>query len=95
MVNTGDNLAHRDAVPVGAATSLGPLLDVPGVFVFGSNDYFAPTLRNPLRYLLPDDGTRNTHTPKLPWRDLRDGFTAARLGSTSPTADGSTSRCAT
>ena len=33
--------------------SLGALLDVPGVFVFGSNDYFSPTLRNPLRYLLP------------------------------------------
>ena len=28
--------------------------------MFGSNDYFAPTLRNPLRYLLPDDGQRNT-----------------------------------
>ena len=41
---------------------------MPGVFVFGSNDYFAPTLRNPLRYLLPDDGQRNTHAPQLPWQ---------------------------
>jgi predicted MPP superfamily phosphohydrolase len=24
--------------------------------------------------LLPDDGQRNVHTPKLPWPDLRDGF---------------------
>jgi predicted MPP superfamily phosphohydrolase len=75
VVNTGDNLAHLRAVPM-VLDSLGPLLDVPGVFVMGSNDYFAPSLRNPVRYLLPDDGRRNTHTPKLPWRDLRDGFEA-------------------
>ena len=57
MVNTGDNLAHVDALPP-LLDALGPLLDVPGVFVLGSNDYFAPILRNPLWYLLPDDGTR-------------------------------------
>ena len=54
--------------------ALGGLLDVPGVFVFGSNDYFAPSLRNPMRYLLPDDGQRNTHTRQLPYEDLRAGF---------------------
>jgi uncharacterized protein len=73
VVNTGDNLAHLQSVPV-VLDSLGALLDVPGVFVLGSNDYFAPTSRNPARYLLPDDGQRNTHAPKLPWRDLVDGF---------------------
>jgi predicted MPP superfamily phosphohydrolase len=73
VVDTGDNLAHQQAVrPLLAA--LGDLLDVPGVFVFGSNDYFAPTTRNPVRYLLPDDGRRATHTPPLPWRELRDAF---------------------
>src|SRR6478736_6347153 len=73
VVNTGDNLAHPDSVgPV--VEGFGPLLDLPGVFVFGSNDYFAPTLRNPLWYLLPDDGHRNTATAKLPWRDLRAAF---------------------
>ena len=76
VVNTGDNLAHRDAVPV-VLDCLGPLLDVPGVFVLGSNDYFAPTFRNPLRYLLPDDGKRHTDTPQLPWRDMRRTFTGA------------------
>ena len=70
VVNTGDNIAHRDSVPV-VLDSLGDLLAVPGVFVFGSNDYFSPTLRNPLRYLFPDDGTRYTDVPQLPWRDLR------------------------
>jgi predicted MPP superfamily phosphohydrolase len=76
VVNTGDNLAHASSVPV-VRDSLGALLDAPGVFVFGSNDYFSPVFRNPLRYLLPDDGRRNTRTPKLPWPDLRDAFTAA------------------
>ncbi|WP_318646832.1 metallophosphoesterase [Nocardioides donggukensis] len=76
VVNTGDNLSHRTAVrPV--LDSLGPLLERPGVFVFGSNDYFEPTLRNPLRYLLPDDGQRNIHTPQLPWPRLREGFLEA------------------
>ena len=73
VVNTGDNLAHMKSVPV-VLEALGDLLDVPGVFVMGSNDYFAPSSRNPVRYLLPDDGRRNTNTPKLPWRDLREGF---------------------
>jgi predicted MPP superfamily phosphohydrolase len=76
VVNTGDNLAHPGAVePLLGA--LGGLLDVPGVFVLGSNDYFAPSPRNPVRYLLPDDGRRNTRAPQLPWRRMRDAFTSA------------------
>lgn len=70
VVNTGDNIAHPDSVQP-LLDAFGRLRDVPGVFVFGSNDYFAPSMRNPVRYLLPDDGTRNTHTPQLPWKDLR------------------------
>jgi predicted MPP superfamily phosphohydrolase len=73
VVNTGDNLGHMQSVPV-VLDALGDLLDVPGVFVMGSNDYFSPSLRNPLRYVFPDNGQRNTHTPKLPWQDLRAGF---------------------
>ncbi|GEP39282.1 hypothetical protein NPS01_29450 [Nocardioides psychrotolerans] len=76
VVDTGDNLAHRDAVPV-VRDALGALLDVPGVFVHGSNDYFEPSIRNPLRYLLPDDGTRHTDVAQLPWPLLSQAFTAA------------------
>ena len=76
VIDTGDNLSHHDAVPV-VRESLGALLDVPGVFVLGSNDYYAPSLRNPLRYLLPDDGRRNTDTAQLPWRELAETFTEA------------------
>ncbi|WP_148612306.1 metallophosphoesterase [Nocardioides rubriscoriae] len=76
VIDTGDNLSHRDAVPV-VCDALGALLDVPGVFVHGSNDYFEPTLRNPLRYLLPDDGRRHTESPQLPWPELTRRFTDA------------------
>ncbi|QBR92649.1 metallophosphoesterase [Nocardioides euryhalodurans] len=76
VVNTGDNLAHRDALPALLAC-LDGLLDVPGVFVLGSNDYFAPTLRNPLRYLLPDDGTRRTSSEELAWRELKEAYDEA------------------
>ena len=76
VVDTGDNLAHRDAVPP-LLDALGELLHAPGVFVFGSNDYFSPTLRNPVRYLLPDDGKRHTDVPQLPWRELRTELTTA------------------
>jgi predicted MPP superfamily phosphohydrolase len=76
VVCTGDCLAHTDAVPA-LLEALGPLLDVPGAFVLGSNDYFAPVLRNPLWYVLPDDGKRSIHAAKLPWRDLVDALSSA------------------
>src|SRR3546814_7379591 len=76
VINTGDNLSHRESVPVVLA-SLGGLLDVPGAYVFGSNDYFEPTPRNPIKYLLPDDGKRFVDQPQLPWSDLRAGFDRA------------------
>ena len=76
VVNTGDNLAHQDSVPV-VLDAFGRLLDVPGVFVFGSNDYFAPTPRNPLAYLTPDNGKRHIHGRRLPWPELRREFVEA------------------
>ncbi|WP_395695744.1 metallophosphoesterase [Nocardioides sp.] len=76
VVDTGDNLAHMRAVPA-VLDAYGELLDAPGVYVFGSNDYFSPTLRNPVRYLLPDDGVRRTDAPQLPWRELGAALTEA------------------
>ena len=75
VVNTGDNLAHRASVDP-LMEALGPLTLRPGVFVLGSNDYFSPTPRNPVRYLLPDD-KRYTRSRGLPWQYLIDRFTAA------------------
>lgn len=72
VVNTGDNLAHPKAVPA-VVQSLGDLLSVPGLFVFGSNDYFAPRLKNPLNYITNPE--HRTHGEPLPWQDLRAAFT--------------------
>ncbi len=78
VVDTGDNLAHPQAVPY-VVRSLGRLLDRPGVYVWGSNDYYAPGLKNPLRYLTerrhPDE---RQSTAELPWPDLGEAF--ARRG---------------
>ncbi len=49
VVNTGDNLGHKNAINP-CLSALEPLLGFPGVFVNGSNDYRAPKFRNPLKY---------------------------------------------
>lgn len=74
VVNTGDNLAHPQAVPA-ALRTLGPLLDRPGVFVFGSNDYYAPKPKNPARYLVRSANATRIHGTPLPWGDLRAALT--------------------
>lgn len=82
VVNTGDNLAHPEAIPT-VLDALGPLLSVPGVFVFGSNDYYGPKLKNPARYLQPLErirrGNERSHAEAidLPWKELRDELSAA------------------
>jgi len=58
VVSTGDFLAHREAVGL-ALNALNELLDIPGLYVFGSNDYYAPKFKNPLSYLRKDTGERN------------------------------------
>ncbi|WP_341717993.1 metallophosphoesterase [Micromonospora sp. FIMYZ51] len=74
VVVTGDNMAHPGAVP-GVLRALQPLLDYPGAFVFGSNDYTGPVWKNPFTYFLPD---REYHEGvELPYEDLRDVLTGA------------------
>src|ERR1700759_5568902 len=72
VVNTGDNLAHPRAVPA-VVQSLGDLPSVPGVFVFGSTDYFGPRRKNPMNYLTTPG--HRVHGQPLPWQDLRAAFT--------------------
>ncbi len=69
IVNTGDNFSSPE--------SMGPLLEaydrlfvVPGAFVFGSNDYFAPTPVNPLRYF-GVGSKRKAERQELPHQALR------------------------
>jgi predicted MPP superfamily phosphohydrolase len=68
VINTGDTLSHRGAVPV-AVRAFGELLDQPGAFVFGNNDFTAPVPKSPHRYFVKEKPIRKG--PALPWRDLR------------------------
>ncbi|ROT27998.1 metallophosphoesterase [Micromonospora sp. HM5-17] len=74
VVVTGDNLAHPEAVP-GALRALQPLLDLPGAFVFGSNDYRGPVWKNPFGYLLPE--REYVQGVELPVEDLREVLVGA------------------
>ena len=77
VVNTGDAIAHPQSVGY-LLDALGPLLDRPGVFVFGANDLYAPRPVNPFRYALaPSNRWHARNEPNLPWEKFRDGMIAA------------------
>ena len=76
VINTGDNLADEEAVQY-VLTSFGRLLDRPGVYVWGSNDYYAPTFKNPLRYFEGPSMRERRSQRTLPWQDLGRGFKEA------------------
>ncbi|GAB2572359.1 metallophosphoesterase [Streptomyces capparidis] len=84
VVNTGDNLSDPTAVP-DVLDALGPLMEFPGAYVFGSNDYYGPKLRNPGRYIVARFTGRHgmngnkpiTGAIHNPWEQLRDGFDSA------------------
>ncbi|TWP34334.1 metallophosphoesterase [Leekyejoonella antrihumi] len=76
VVNTGDNMSDFDAVP-DVLRAMEPLMHLPGAFVLGSNDYFGPTPKNPLRYFTAPNRRRlDLHSSELNWRDLVHGFTS-------------------
>jgi len=75
VVGTGDFLAHQLAVPA-VVEALGGLLDLPGLFVLGSNDYYAPYLKNPLVYFNKKSGGV-TKDVRLPTADLVEQLTVA------------------
>ena len=70
VVNTGDSIASRHAVTP-LIEALGPLLDRPGVFVYGSNDLYSPVPKNPARYIWRTSADEHRrHVPDLPWAEL-------------------------
>ncbi|WP_157672880.1 metallophosphoesterase [Arcanobacterium phocae] len=79
IVLTGDLIAADSAIPALLA-DLEPLLSIPGAFVFGSNDYFGPELKNPLRYLRGHTGTdvekKASAGHRLATEELRSGLTS-------------------
>lgn len=77
VILTGDLLAHMEAVPYVAKT-LEPLKGTPGVFVFGSNDYWTPKTVNPFKYFIKDRepvmSTRRLPTDELKAELLNAGW---------------------
>jgi uncharacterized protein len=70
VVNTGDSIASPDAISP-LLDSLGPLLSIPGAFVYGSNDLYSPKPKNPARYLWRTSaGDHDRNEPDLPWEKL-------------------------
>jgi predicted MPP superfamily phosphohydrolase len=82
-------MAHVDAVPA-VVRALTPLLDRPGAFVFGSNDYRGPVLKNPFGYfnrdkpyvqgaVLPTEELRDVLAGSG-WADLNNARTTVKAG---------------
>jgi len=77
VINTGDNLGHRDGLQ-GIRRAFDAFAGVPGVFVHGSNDLYAPTPRNPLKYF---GGPSNMHhAPERLDTDALDAYFSDELG---------------
>ncbi|WP_423494174.1 metallophosphoesterase [Microbacterium esteraromaticum] len=77
IVNTGDNLGHRDGL-AGIRSAFAPFAGIPGVFVHGSNDVQAPAPRNPLKYFTGPSKTASE--PKLLDTAALDAFFTDELG---------------
>ena len=76
VVDTGDNLSHMKALPY-LLEILEPLFRFPGVYVPGSNCYFAPRPKNPARYLWRTTASeKKDEAPRLPTEDMHRAFDA-------------------
>lgn len=74
VVDTGDNLSHMKALPY-LLEILEPLFRFPGVYVPGSNCYFAPRPKNPARYLWRTTASeKKDEAPRLPTEDMHRAF---------------------
>ena len=69
VVVTGDVWSSQDSM-TNVIKALDKYLQKPGFFIPGSNDYYAPKLKNPAKYLFKDDGKRHKGK-ELPWKDLK------------------------
>ncbi len=74
VINTGDTMSDPLGIPAIMRT-LEPLLEFPGAFVPGNNDYYAPKPKNPLRYFVPE--RNRVKGQPLPWPALAHTLSAA------------------
>jgi len=72
IVDTGDNLGHERGIE-GIEYALEPFRGTPGVFVNGSNDYYGPQPKNPLKYF-SGPSKRHPKQANLDVRRLEDFF---------------------
>lgn len=63
IINTGDNWGSREALDA-VGNCLDAFAGIPGAFVFGSNDYEGPIIKNPFGYLA-GPSRPNARKPKL------------------------------
>lgn len=74
LVLTGDSIAHSAAVAPLLRT-LSVFAGLPGLFVFGSNDYYPPRPKNPFTYFkAPSSHSHGGKVRELPWPEMRAGF---------------------
>jgi predicted MPP superfamily phosphohydrolase len=74
VLNTGDTISDPRGIPA-IMDALEPLLEFPGAFVPGNNDYYAPRFKNPIRYFVPEHN--KVFGPRLPWPELATTMAAA------------------
>ncbi|MFT4231334.1 MAG: metallophosphoesterase [Leucobacter sp.] len=73
VVLTGDLMGHLQARPA-LLFALRPLIEAaPTVFVHGSNDYYGPMFKNPVKYLL-EPSRKSTRTPDIDNAALTSGL---------------------
>ncbi len=79
VLSTGDNLG-AEKVNDEVLSALSRFLKLPGAFVFGSNDYYAPKKKNPLKYFFiksPVEKVENEKNILLDSKGLADSFVEA------------------
>jgi uncharacterized protein len=93
IIDTGDNLGHRDGLE-GVAHAFTAFAGTAGVFVNGSNDYFGPVLKSPFTYFtgpsnrkprqpdLDTDSLINFFEDGLGWLSLNNGARAVEIKGT-------------
>lgn len=74
VISTGDNLSDHSGVPL-LLEALEPLMEYPGAFVLGSNDYYLPKRKPWISYLDPTHHAEASErvsymNPELPWFDV-------------------------
>lgn len=77
VVATGDNLSDSQSLDL-LLEAFAPLLERPGCFVFGSNDYYAAKAKSWVSYLTPPGKRKKKQRrePDLPWAKMANAFMA-------------------